>query len=398
MSATLHQVPQTVELGSGVRTKLSGFVRLLRDNGFIIGLAETRDALKVMGEGQAVRPSSLRPALKALFCSRQSDWAKFDELFDAYWLQRGMKSATRISGSPQKAPAGIQALASGQRGTSPSENPDRVERGENSEVSEAGQSKREGASRAELLSQTDFRHLASGEDTAAAHDLAERLSKSMRARLTRRMRARRSGQRLDLRRTIHKSISHGGTPLELVLRKRKDKPLRLVVLLDASGSMSLYSSVFLRFMHGVLENFREAEAFVFHTRLIHISPALQEKNAQRAMERMSILAQGTGGGTRIGESLATFNRWHAKRCITSRTCVMIVSDGYDTGSADVLSAEMKALRRRCKRIAWLNPMIGWQGYAPEAAGMKAALPYVDLFAPAHNLQSLEALEPYLARI
>ncbi|MGL4489371.1 MAG: vWA domain-containing protein, partial [Rhizobiaceae bacterium] len=162
MSASLHQVPQTFELGSGVRTKLSGFVRLLRDNGFIIGLAETRDALKVMGEGQAGRPSSLRPALKALFCSRQSDWAKFDELFDAYWLQRGMKSATRISGAPQKAPAGIQTLASGQRGTAPSEDPDRVERGEGSDVSEAGQSKREGASRAELLSQTDFRHLASG--------------------------------------------------------------------------------------------------------------------------------------------------------------------------------------------------------------------------------------------
>ncbi len=398
MSATLHTVTSTSELGSGVLTKLSGFVRLLRDNAFIIGPAETRDALKVIIEGQGVRPSALRPALKALFCSRQSDWVKFDELFDAYWLQRGMKSATRISGAPQKAPAGIQTLGGNQRGSGPSENPDRTDRGEGSDVSEAGQSKREGASRTELLAQTDFRHLASGEDMIAAHALAERLSKSMRARLTRRMRARRSGQRLDLRRTIHKSISHGGTPLELVLRKRKDKPLRLVVLLDASGSMSLYSSVFLRFMHGVLENFREAEAFVFHTRLIHISPALQEKNAQRAMERMSILAQGTGGGTRIGESLATFNRWHAKRCITSRTCVMIVSDGYDTGSAEILSGEMKALRRRCKRIAWLNPMIGWQDYAPEAAGMKAALPYVDLFAPAHNLQSLEALEPYLARI
>jgi uncharacterized protein len=388
----------STELGSGVRTKLSSFVRLLRYNGFIIGLAETRDALKLMSEGQAQRPSLLRPSLKALFCSRQSDWTKFDELFDAYWLQRGMKSATRSSGAPQKAPVGIQALANGQRGESLSENPDRVERGEGSDVTEVGESKREGASRTELLSQTDFRHLTNPDDMLAAHALAERLSKSMRARLTRRMRARRSGQRIDLRRTIHKSIATGGTPLDLVMRQRKDKPLRLVVLLDASGSMSLYSAIFLRFMHGVLENFREAEAFVFHTRLIHISPALREKNAQRAMERMSILAQGNGGGTRIGASLATFNRWHAKRCITSRTCVMIVSDGYDTGTAEDLGAEMKALRRRCKRIAWLNPMIGWQDYAPEAAGMKAAMPYIDLFAPAHNLESLEALEPYLARI
>lgn len=388
----------TNPVGAGAMTRLNGFAQILRDNGFILGLAETRDALSVVASGGAARPSRLRPALRSLFCSRQSDWQKFDELFDAWWLQRGMKSATRISGAPQTSPPDLQIEAAARRSFGESGQADHVERGEGSEGSETGQSMREGASRTELLSKTDFRHLTQPEDLAEAHRLAERLAKSMRARLTRRMHARRSGQRLDLRRTIHKSIAHGGTPLDLVRRKRKDKPLRLVVLLDASGSMSLYSAVFLRFMHGVLDSFREAEAFVFHTRLIHISPALKERNPQRAMERMSLLAQGTGGGTRIGESLATFNRWHARRCIHSRTCVMIVSDGYDTGPAEDLGAEMQALRRHCRRIAWLNPMIGWQGYAPEAQGMKAALPHVDLFAPAHNLESLKSLEPYLARI
>jgi uncharacterized protein len=84
--------------------------------------------------------------------------------------------------------------------------------------------------------------------------------------------------------------------------------------------------------------------------------------------------------------------------IHSRTAVVIVSDGYDTGDPAQLGAEMRQLRRRCRRIAWLNPMLGWQDYAPEARGMKAALPFVDLFAPAHNLESLVALEPYLARL
>lgn len=386
------------EIGEGSRTRLGGFVRTLRDNGFVIGLAETRDALVVMSGPDASRASRLRAALRTLFCSRQSDWQKFDAIFDAFWMARGMKSATKMSGAPKKAAPGLQDTQAGSPGRGEGENPDHAQRGEGNDSAGSGQSKREGASRTELLSNTDFRHLTQAGDLAAAHEIAARLARSMRARLTRRMRARRSGQRLDLRRTIHKSIAHGGTPMELVHRQRREKPLRLVVLLDASGSMSLYSSVFLRFMHGVLENFREAEAFVFHTRLIHISPALRERDPQRAMERMSLLAQGTGGGTRIGESLATFNRWHAKRCIHSRTCVMIVSDGYDTGPADGLAAEMAALRRRCKRIAWLNPMIGWQDYAPEAAGMKAALPFVDLFAPAHNLESLKALEPYLARI
>ncbi len=125
---------------------------------------------------------------------------------------------------------------------------------------------------------------------------------------------------------------------------------------------------------------------------------MRDRDVARAVDRLSLLAQGIGGGTRIGECLATFNRWHAKRVINARTAVMIVSDGYDTGAPERLAEEMRRLRRRCRRIVWLNPLIGWREYAPEARGMQAALPYVDLFAPAHNLASLAALEPYLARI
>jgi uncharacterized protein with von Willebrand factor type A (vWA) domain len=153
--------------------------------------------------------------------------------------------------------------------------------------------------------------------------------------------------------------------------------------------MELYTAFFVRFLHGVVDAFHESEAFVFHTRLAHVSASLRDRDVTRAVDRLSLMAQGIGGGTRIGECLATFNRWHAKRVINARTAVMIVSDGYDTG---------EPLRRRCRRIIWLNPLLGWRDYAPEARGMQAALPYVDLFAPAHNLESLAALEPYLARI
>jgi uncharacterized protein with von Willebrand factor type A (vWA) domain len=256
----------------------------------------------------------------------------------------------------------------------------------------------EGASRAENLAEVDFRTLADPDQIEQAHAAAARLAKVMRTRQTRRDLARRRGYRLDLRRTIHKNISHGGVPITLVKRQRKDKPLRLVVLLDASGSMSMYTSVFLRFIHGVLDEFREAEAFLFHTRLAFVSDAMKEKDAARALDRLSLLAQGSGGGTRIGESLKTFNRWHAARVIHSRTCVMIVCDGYETGDAALLGREMAALAKRCRRIVWLNPMMAWKGYAPVAAGIKAALPHVDLYAPANTLKSLAALEPYLARL
>jgi uncharacterized protein with von Willebrand factor type A (vWA) domain len=372
----------------------------LRDNGFAAGLAETRDALTILASPIALRPSLLRPALRALFCANRSDWERFDEIFDAFWLGRGMRPARTLSGVAAESQMSSKRVRGAEIPHVEVGPPDHVERrlGPEGEETADGRGKREGASRAEALARADMRHIAVPEDIAAAYALAARLARKMRARLVRRQRAHRRGRRLDLRRTIHRNISHGGTPVELVWRRRKEKPLRLIILLDASGSMSLYTAFFVRFLHGVVDAFREAEAFVFHTRLAHVSESLRDRNVSRAVDRLSLMAQGIGGGTRIGECLATFNRWHAKRVINSRAAVMIVSDGYDTGEPELLGREMQRLRRRCRRIIWLNPLIGWNDYKPEARGMRAALPYVDLFAPAHNLESLAALEPYLARI
>ncbi len=382
-------------IGLAMRRRLAGFARILRDNGFRVGLAETRDALAVLASPAAVRASSLQSALRALFCATHSDWEKFDDVFDAFWRGHDMRSARALSGV-NTAAAKARAIGDAQQTEGLSGQPDRVQRGDGD--ASGGQARREGASHGENLAATDLRHIIDPADIARAHELAARLARSMRARLVRREQVRRRGRRLDLRRTIHRNVSHGGTPIDLAWRRRKIKPLRLVILLDASGSMELYTAFFVRFLHGVVDAFREAEAFVFHTRLAHVSPSLRDRDVTRAVDKLALMAQGIGGGTRIGESLATFNRWHARRVINSRTAVMIVSDGYDTGEPERLGAEMRRLRQRCRRIVWLNPLIGWRDYSPQARGMQAALPYVDLFAPAHNLDSLAALEPYLARL
>ena len=383
-----------------VATKLAAFLKTLRDNAFAVGLGEGQDAALLMASGMAGRPELLRSAFKHLLCARKADWDRFDGLFDAFWLRKRVRSRSTISGasksadSPQAATMSDQAAAKS-AATLGDQLPSSEEEGESGAD---GEGRMEGASPVENLAQTDFRKLADPSDIERAHAIAARLAEAMRTRLTRRDLARRRGYRLDLRRTIHRNVSHGGVPINLVRRRRKEKPLRLVMLLDASGSMSMYTGVFLRFMHGVLDEFREAEAFLFHTRLAHVSDAMKERDAARALDRLSVMAQGAGGGTKIGESLQTFNRAYAERVIHSRTCVMIVSDGYETGDASLLGREMAALSHRCRRIAWLNPMMGWDGYAPEAAGIRAALPYVDLHAPAHTLQSLADLEPYLARL
>jgi uncharacterized protein with von Willebrand factor type A (vWA) domain len=386
-------------IGAGMRQRLAGFAHALRHNGFKVGLAETGDALAILASPASRRPSSLQPALKALFCATHSDWERFDEIFDAYWRRRGMRQARMLSSdTPLQSRAAPRRLPGAGAPDASVGAPDHVERREGESDVANKRGRREGASRAELLAAADLRHIVDPDDVAQAHALAARLARTMRARLVRRQEVRRRGRRLDLRRTIHRSVSHGGTPVDLAWRRRKIKPLRLVVLLDASGSMSLYTAFFVRFLHGVVDAFREAEAFVFHTRLVHVSPTLRDRDVARAVDRLSLMAQGIGGGTRIGESLSTFNRWHAARVINSRTAIMIVSDGYDTGEPERLGAEMRRLRRRCRRIIWLNPLLGWHDYSPAARGIQAALPYVDLFAPAHNLESLAALETYLARI
>ncbi len=397
---TSPDFPELDEVSRLVSKKLAAFLRTLRDNGFAVGPAEGQDAASLMASGYAARPGLLRSALKHLFSARKSDWEKFDGLFDAFWLGKRVRSRSLTMGAAKAANSpSMKSLQEGstERGASQSAT-DQIPSADNAPEGRGGEGRMEGASRADNLAEVDFRKLADPEQVAQAHAAAARLAKAMRTRLTRRDLARRRGYRLDLRRTIHRNISHGGVPIALVKRQRKDKPLRLVVLLDASGSMSMYTSVFLRFIHGVLDEFREAEAFLFHTRLAYVSAAMKEKDAGRALDRLSLLAQGAGGGTRIGESLKTFNRWHAARVIHSRTCVMIVSDGYETGDAALLGREMAALAKRCRRIVWLNPMMAWEGYAPVAAGIKAALPHVDLYAPANTLKSLTALEPYLAKL
>jgi uncharacterized protein with von Willebrand factor type A (vWA) domain len=388
------------EVSRLVATKLAAFLKTLRDNAFAVGLHEGRDAAALMAAGYAQKPTLLRSAFKHLFSARKSDWEKFDGLFDAFWLGKRVKSRSVTMGSTRAANSpSLKSLQDSKSERTDSESAtDQIPSADDAPEERAGEGRMEGASRADNLAEIDFRKMADPDQIEEAHAVAARLARTMRTRLTRRDLARRRGYRLDLRRTIHSNISHGGVPISLVKRQRKQKPLRLVVLLDASGSMSMYTGVFLRFIHGVLDQFRQAEAFLFHTRLAYVSDAMKEKDAGRALDRLSIMAQGSGGGTKIGESLQTFNRWHAARVLHSRSCVMIVSDGYETGDAALLGREMAALAKRCRRIVWLNPMMAWDGYAPDAAGIKAALPHVDLYAPANTLKSLTALEPYLAKL
>jgi uncharacterized protein with von Willebrand factor type A (vWA) domain len=165
-----------------------------------------------------------------------------------------------------------------------------------------------------------------------------------------------------------------------------------VLLLDVSRSMSLYSFFFLRVARALQGVHLDTHVFIWHTRLSGVSEALRDPDPWRAQERLQLLSAGWAGGTRIGECLEQFERGHSA-LVHSRTALIVVSDGYDTGDPQLVSNVLRRLRRRARRLIWLNPLAGQPDYTPLARGMQAALPHVDLLAPAHNLASLERVLP-----
>ncbi len=380
--------------------RVAGFVAHLRLNDFAVGPGESMAALDLLGDIDGCDPRQVRFGFKSLLAGRKEEWERFDDLFEAYWHGRGRvrrrpAAPSRNSRSPSRPDLWRSHLPELPAGGAERVKPSGAHGEDDDEPRGTG---RVVASRRSTLAKTDLRHLADPGELAEAERLAASLARAMRYRICRRYRNTHRAPRLDLRRTVRRNLGRGGEPIDLVRRRRRDRPVRIVVLLDVSGSMEQYSRFFLQFVKGLVGSWVESDAYLFHTRLVRVTDALRDRDPIRAMSRLALLAQGFGGGTRIAESLGVFNDRYARMALNSRSVVMILSDGYDTGDASAMSREMQRLRRRARRIVWLNPLLGWRGYEPVARAMAAALPHVDCFAAAHTLQALAAIEGELARL
>ena len=391
---------QTTMVRMTLTDRIVGFVDHLRANGFTVGTQESGRIAAYLAERPLPPLSQIRLELKILLSGNKEEWLRFDELFEAYWLAAG-RERTRIerTTSPhvrnplRHAPMWRDHLADTNAG---SEAPQ-------IETDSAGENCGEAtgrlvAARHSVDRKTDLKHIVDPDEMRAAEELALRLARAMRDRLSRRHRAARRGRTIDLRRTIRRALPRGGEPIELFRRRTPDRPVHIIVFLDVSGSMKHYSRFFLQFVKGLVCSWMQSDAFVFHTRLIRVTDAVRDRNSARAMTRLALMAEGFGGGTKLGESLAVFNRNYARRLTNSRTIAIILSDGYDTGSPEQLATELERLKRHVRRLVWLNPLLGWQSYAPVTAAMQAARPHIDHFAAANSLESLAALEPQLARL
>jgi uncharacterized protein with von Willebrand factor type A (vWA) domain len=252
---------------------------------------------------------------------------------------------------------------------------------------------RHGASREESLGSTDFRELNQAQHARDIEALMRRFARRLKHLHLRREARFHHGRRLDLQGTIRRSVACGGTPLRLAWKERRRVRPRLVLLLDVSRSMSLYSFFYLRLARALCAELADVHCFIFHTRITGVAEALRDPDPWRSQERLHLLAAGWAGGTRIGECLRDFNRDHAARLVHSRTGVIIVSDGYDTGEPELLAEALATLRRRSRRMVWLNPLLNQPGFSPESRGMQAAMPHIDLLAPGADLAGIERVLP-----
>lgn len=244
------------------------------------------------------------------------------------------------------------------------------------------------ASREERLHTTSFAELTTDE-LERVRALVRRLVLSTPERRSRRTRpSSRSGDRLDLRRTVRRAHRSGGDPARLVHAHRRTRPRRLVLLCDVSGSMEPYTRVYLTLLQGAVAGAR-AEAFVFSTRLTRLTRQLAVRDPDQALARAGATSSDWAGGTRLAEGIARFVGTHGRRGLARGAVVVVLSDGWAQDDPEDVAAAMARLRRLAHRVVWVNPRKAAPGYAPLAGGMAAALPFVDAFVSGHSLAALE---------
>jgi uncharacterized protein with von Willebrand factor type A (vWA) domain len=377
----------TADLIAVLRARLAGFAGFLRANGYAVAGSDAVGLLETVARTGTLDRQILCWSLKALLCGRGDEWRRFDALFEAYFLPPNKKlfvasnvTAARArdsAGAPGDATEREPAAGTGHGGDT-----------------DAGFA-RHGASRAESLASTDFRDLNRAEHVRDVEALMRRFARRLKHLRLRRDARYDHGRRLDLQGTIRRSVASGGTPLRLAWKDRRRVRPRLVLLLDVSRSMSRYSFFYLRLARALCGELADVHSFIFHTRITGVGEALSDPDPWASQERLHLLAVGWGGGTRIGECLRDFNRSHGARLVHSRTGVIIVSDGYDTGEPEILAEALATLRRRSRRIVWLNPLLNQPGFTPASRGMRAAMPHIDLLAPGADLAGVARVLPQI---
>ena len=357
------------------------FCRALREHGLSVTPAEVVTAAAALQIIDTKDRDEVFLSLRNILTTSVDDFPIFESLFATFWSRSPRKLVQREENvqvrrtAPARATGGVAFFL------------------ENWPIATAQSVNVPGASDSESSAVKDFSSF-SNHELEEISRIARRIVRRLARNRSRRWRPVKRGYRVNLRRSLRLSLKTGGELIDLAFKERRPKRTKLFVICDVSGSMDIYSRLLLQFVYGLQNSFAKVESFVFATSLSRITGELKNKTYKRALDRLSANVRGWSGGTRIGASLTTFNAQWLRR-IDKQTVLIILSDGWDTGEPEQLAHALAQLKQRAGRLIWLNPLLGSSAYQPLTRGMQAAMPFINVFAPAHDLASLRALEPHL---
>ena len=381
-STTMELIQRQTSLSANI----VAFCRFLRQKGYTIGPQEEADALRALEVlAPFESPESLQLSLKATLARTLAQQMLFDEFYTQYWkeLEKAVNSKPK-EGAPEKKPAGH-----GQQPPKVQSIKNWLQGGQARETEEMAT-----YSTHEVMGRKDFSTI--HEDRLwEVTRLIHRIARSLALRQSRRRKPANRAIQLDLRRTLRLNMRRGGEILDLAYYEPAQRKQQIVLLCDVSKSMDLYSRFLIQFTYAFQNAYRRIETFVFSTSLNRVTSQLRQRDFGAALNELSDAVPGWSGGTKIGESLHEFCQAHASRLLNKRTIVIIMSDGWDTGNPELLSESMRTIKSKAAKVIWLNPLAGSAGYEPNTLGLQAAMPYIDVFAAAHNVESLRDLYRHL---
>lgn len=405
-----------ITYGERLLQRLTAFGHLLWEVGVTIGSHQLQELAETLNYIDLTNREDFYNTLKCSLLTQHEQEPIFNQVFSYFWLQSDLprqkmnasvSKGRKRSGSQLYLPPSKRKTLTDHRN---SNNQRKELRGkkietkrpllkydEDEQEQEEGDPQGTAYSVIERLRKKDFEQFSWAEEQEAKRLMAE-MCWNVGLRSTRRKISARHGSYPDMRHTLRRNLKQGGELIELAWREIKRKPRPLVIICDISGSMSLYSRLLLHFIHTVSNRRLKVEAFVFGTRLTRITHQLKKRNVDDAIKDVSKTVQDWSGGTRIGDALHDFNYTWGRRVLGQSAVVLIISDGWDRGDAMILHSEMDRLQHSCHRLIWLNPLLGSPDYRSLTIGMKTALPFIDDFLPAHNLNSLLSLGRLLSSI
>ncbi|KKX33838.1 VWA domain-containing protein [Rhizobium sp. LC145] len=371
------------------------FSRVLRRAGLKTGPAAAADAIEAVDAIGIGSREEFHAALSAVFVKRHEDQAVFDEAFRLFWRSRdlvgkmiAMMSPKATGSEQEKQRAGSARVAN----ALVAERPETTDRKMPPEIEVDARFTTSGS---EVLKQRDFAQMTADELASARRELA-RLALPLDEVATRRFRSSTRSRKIDARATMRQAMRSGGDLILPRFRERKPAPPPLVVLADISGSMSQYTRIFLHFLHAVTEKRARVHTFLFGTRLTNVTRQMRRRDPDEALAACAAAVRDWSGGTRIGATLAEFNRLWSRRVLGQGAVVLLITDGLEREGVEQLEAEIDRLHRSCRRLIWLNPLLRFDGFEARARGVRAILPHVDEFRAVHNLQSLADLAAALS--